>query len=181
MNKSDLIPSLLKLAISATEKGKFKEAEEIFLKIIDLNDNILLPYINIINIDERILNEKNYKKIKEITNNPFLNNYQKAIGNYLLSINEKRNKNFKNEIHLLEKAYLFLDKAKTKIQYQSELYFKNILPKFWNKKKYNIDKVIIKKNSHFNPIFIIGLPRSGSTLIEMVNSPKIPSRLPQPA
>ena len=78
MNKSDLIPSLLKLAISATEKGKFKEAEEIFLKIIDLNDNILLPYINIINIDERILNEKNYKKIKEITNNPFLNNYQKC-------------------------------------------------------------------------------------------------------
>ena len=91
--------------------------------------------LNIINIDEGILNEKNYKKIKEITNNPSLNNYQKAIGNYLLSINEKRNKNFKNEIHLLEKAYLFLDKAKTKIQYQSELYFKNILPKFWNKKK----------------------------------------------
>ena len=170
MNKSDLIPSLLKLAISATEKGKFKEAEEIFLKIIDLNDNILLPYINIINIDERILNEKNYKKIKEITNNPFLNNYQKAIGNYLLSINEKKNKNFKNEIQLLEKAYLFLDKAKTKIQYQSELYFKNILPKFWNKKKYNIDKVTIKKNSHFNPIFIIGLPRSGSTLIETILS-----------
>ena len=62
MNKSDLIPSLLKLAISATEKGKFKEAEEIFLKIIDLNDNILLPYINVINIDEGILNEKIIKK-----------------------------------------------------------------------------------------------------------------------
>ena len=46
------------------------------------------------------------------------NNSQKAIGNYLLSINEKRNKNFKNEIYLLEKAYLFLDKAKTKIEYQ---------------------------------------------------------------
>ena len=145
MNKSDLIPSLLKLAISDTQKGKFKKAKEIFLKIIDLNDNILLPYLNLINIDEEILEEKNYKKISELCNQNQLNNSQKAIGNYLLSINEKRNKNFKNEIYLLEKAYLFLDKAKTKIEYQSELYFKNILPKFCNKKKYNIDKVTIKK------------------------------------
>ena len=67
MNKSDLKPSLLNLAISATQKGKFKEAKEIFLKIIDLNDNILLAYINIINIDEGILTTKNYKKIKEFT------------------------------------------------------------------------------------------------------------------
>ena len=170
MNNSNLIPSLLESGISAAQQGKFKEAKEFFLKIIDLNDNILLPYLNLINIDEEILEEKNYKKISELCNQNQLNNSQKAIGNYLLSINEKRNKRFENEINFLEKAYLFLYKSKTKINYQSEIYFKNILPKFYNKKKYKIDKATAKKNSHFNPLFIIGLPRSGSTLIETILS-----------
>ena len=40
MNNSNLIPSLLELGISATQQGKFKEAKEFFLKVIDLNDNI---------------------------------------------------------------------------------------------------------------------------------------------
>ena len=31
-----------------------------------LNDNILLPYINVINIDEGILNEKNYQSNQEV-------------------------------------------------------------------------------------------------------------------
>ena len=115
MNNSNLIPSLLESGISATQQGKFKEAKEFFLKIIDLNDNILLPYLNLINIDEEILEEKNYKKISELCNQNQLNNSQKAIGNYLLSINEKRNKRFKNEINFLEKAYLFLYKSKTKL------------------------------------------------------------------
>ena len=170
MNNSNLIPTLLELGISATQQGKFKEAKELFLKIIGLNDNILLPYLNLINIDEGILEQKNYKKIREISNKNHLNNSQKAICNYLLSINEKRNKRFQNEISFLEKAYLFLYKSKTKINYQSELYFKTILPKFYDKKKYKIDRVTGKKNSHFNPIFIIGLPRSGSTLIETIMS-----------
>ena len=170
MNNSNLIPSLLELGISATQQGKFKKAKEIFLKIIDLNDNILLAYLNLINIDEGILEEKNYIKIRELCEQNHLNNSQKAIGNYLLSINEKRNKRFENEIAFLEKAYIFLYKSKTKINYQSELYFKKILANFYNKKKYKIDKVTIKKNSHFKPIFIVGLPRSGSTLIETIMS-----------
>ena len=55
MSKSNLIPSLLKSGISAAQKGEFKEAKEIFLKIIDLNDNILSVYLNIINIELTLL------------------------------------------------------------------------------------------------------------------------------
>ena len=117
MSKSNLIPSLLQSGISAAQKGEFKEAKEIFLKIIDLNDNILSVYLNIINIDEGILKEKNYKKIQEILNHPWINDSQKAMGKFLLSINEKKNKRFINEISLLENAYSFLYKSKSKIEY----------------------------------------------------------------
>ena len=48
MSKSNLIASLLQSGISAAQKGEFKKAKEIFLKIIDLNDNILSVYLNII-------------------------------------------------------------------------------------------------------------------------------------
>ena len=90
MSKSNLIASLLQSGISAAQRGEFKEAKEIFLKIIDLNDNILSVYLNIINIVEGILKEKNYKKIQEILNHPQINDTQKAMGKFLLSINEKK-------------------------------------------------------------------------------------------
>ena len=170
MSKSNLIASLLQSGISAAQKGEFKKAKEIFLKIIDLNDNILSVYLNIINIDEGILKEKNYKKIQEILNYPWINDSQKAMGKFLLSINEKKNKRFINEISLLEKSYSFLNKSKSKTEYQSDLFFKTILPKFYSKKKYNVDTDTVKKNLYMSPVFIIGLPRSGSTLIESILS-----------
>ncbi len=170
MNKSNLIETLLKLGISAAEQGKIEEAKEAFLKIITINPNILLAYINLVNIDEKILKKKNFEKVREITNDPLVTNHQKAIGNFILSIYEKRNRKFKDEINLLDKAYYYLENSKTKINHQSNYFFQTLLPKFFSKKKYIIDSSIAKKNNNFNPIFIIGLPRTGSTLVESILS-----------
>ena len=164
------ISELINLGISEAEKGNFSEAEKIYLKIIDLNENYLLAYFNLLIINESLFDEKIFQKIKYILKNSNLNTYEKSIANFIISFYERKKKNFKKEIYYLDKAYSYSFKSNENINKQSNYYFRKIIPSSFDKKKYIINKEIQKKFKIYNPIFIIGLPRSGSTLIETILS-----------
>ena len=164
------ISELINLGISEAEKGNFSEAEKIYLQIIDLNENYLLAYFNLLIINESLFDEKIFQKIKYILKNCSLNTYEKSIANFIISFYERKKKNFKKEIYYLDKAYSYSFKSNENINKQSNYYFKKIIPSSFDKKKYIINEEIQKKFKIYNPIFIIGLPRSGSTLIESILS-----------
>ena len=51
---------------------------------------------------------------------------------------------------------------------QSEFYYKKIINIFYNKIKFNNYDISDRFLKNFSPIFIVGLPRSGSTLVESI-------------
>ena len=121
------ISELINLGISEAEKGNFSEAEKIYLQIIDLNENYLLAYFNLLIINESLFDEKILKKIKYILKNSNLNTYEKSIANFIISFYERKKKNFKKEIYYLDKAYSYSFKSNENINKQSNYYFKKII------------------------------------------------------
>ena len=87
-----------------------------------------------------------------------------------LAENEKKNENFNKEIDLLKYANEFSYQKKKNLHVQSNNYWLKVLPAKFNKIKYNKIEGEIRDTNGFYPIFIIGLPRCGSTLIESVIS-----------
>ena len=79
---------------------------------------------------------------------------------------EFKEKKYKNEFdHLIRGHQLYYDSAENKFKNNLN-YWLNILPK--NIKLINCNKNIKIDASNIKPIFIIGVPRSGSTLIEKI-------------
>ena len=83
---------------------------------------------------------------------------------------EKKKGEYKTEIGYLKKSHIDIFNSKKNYNLQSNFYFNEIISQ---KFKEIIFLNIKKKQSNFQkqfPIFIIGLPRSGSTLIETILS-----------
>ena len=93
-----------------------------------------------------------------------------ASSYFLLAENEKKKKNFDQEINLLSNANNFSFKNKENINIQSNEYWFNIISKKFDRIEYLQNKKILIKTKEIYPIFIIGLPRCGSTLIESIIS-----------
>ena len=73
-------------------------------------------------------------------------------------------KNYNEEIdYLLDARKIYSNRNQRAINQQFN-YYKNLLPKFLSK----IDKIEVDIDDNFQPIFIMGLPRSGTTLIEKI-------------
>mgnify|MGYP000737074189 CR=1 FL=1 len=148
-------------------KGNFSEAKKTFQKIIDYDGNEIRAYYEIADFlnDKEI--KKNIKSLKILENDnkqkygnkiylyftmgklfEKINKYDKAIHYYNLGNNLKR-KQINYSIDYDEKKFDALKKT---------------IDKFGANKKRNIGH----KSSR--PIFIVGMPRSGTTLIEQIVS-----------
>ena len=144
-------------------EGKNEEAIEHYkeaLKFIPNNFNVVY-HLSLLEPEVMDGNLKN--NIKKNLKNKNINKRNKSYANFLLSKYENRFGDYKKEIFYLDQAHkLYLDseiKKLTPIKY----WLKN-LPEinFLNNLKCHI------KSNNINPIFIFGLPRSGSTLIENI-------------
>ena len=146
--------------------GEIEDAKKLFSKLIKLNPNSIKSYyrlfrMNIDNFDKNYLN-----RLKSLEKNRNLSLSDKSLINFIFSKFEKNNNRVQDEINFLNKAHEFHFNNNIKYNLKIIEYYKNILIKNFDKisflKKKNIND-FVNKNS---PIFIIGLPRSGSTLIE---------------
>ena len=160
--------ALLNLAIVKQSIGKINEAKKIYLRLIDIDESKLSPYFGLLTLDESYLTDKNYTNINKIKKNQNLNYYEKGIVNFILSKKEKKKKNFKKEIEYLKNFHLNIFNSNYDYNTSSQFYYDHIIKKNFNKIEFINENKNEFKNNKLQPIFVIGLPRSGSTLIESI-------------
>ena len=162
--------ALVNLAILYHNLGKQKKATSFYKKILSTNPKNIGVLYNLASIDKSIIDEKKIKILKNIIKEKKLNNFSMASSYFLLAENEKKKKNFDQEINLLSNANNFSFKNKENINIQSNEYWFNIISKKFDRIEYLQNKKILIKTKEIYPIFIVGLPRCGSTLIESIIS-----------
>ena len=166
---SNYVKAVFNLALLYEEKGNLKEAEDLYKKALKIE---ILPsiYFNILRINENYIDKINLDNIKYICESRVDNPKERAYAYFILAIKERRKKNIENEIKYLELGHhLFMNSDK--IYLKSNDYWINKIPNIFLKKlKYS--KINNGENNlkNLNPIFVVGLPRSGTTLVETLIS-----------
>ena len=147
--------------------GKFEEAKIFFVKAVEINNLFSEPYKNYvqsINIKE---NDKIFNHLLEMIKQNHLNEEQKEVfyysaskGFFDLNKNDDAFKylNLANEIKFSRSNYSFKKEKKE---------FKEIKDYFYNREQSN-EKFPDQDNCI--PIFILGMPRSGTSLVEQIIS-----------
>ena len=160
---------LINLAYLEQSFGKFENANSIYKKLLILYPDYIETYYRMYLLNSNFLKEKYESLFNQIINKKNTSLHDRSLANYLLSkINKKRGE-YKLEIDYLKKSHKDIFNKKKKYNLQSNFYFHKIISRKFNKIIFSN----IKKNSKFFkyfPIFIVGLPRSGSTLVETILS-----------
>ena len=161
---------LINLAYLEQSYGNLEEAKDIYQKLLTLNPYYIETYYRIYLLNSDYLKEEYKSFFLEITNKENISLHERALANYLLSKIEKKKDEYKSEIDYLKKSHIDIFNSKKNYNLQSNFYYQEIISKKFEK---IIFSNIKKKNFNFEksfPIFIVGLPRSGSTLVETILS-----------
>tara|TARA_Y100000590_G_scaffold235292_1_gene264935 strand:+ start:1911 stop:3581 length:1671 start_codon:yes stop_codon:yes gene_type:complete len=149
--------------------GEKEEAIKYYKLAIKYDPENLSHHYALSDLDRSSLDENLNKRIKELKSKGNLKKQNLSYSNFLLSKYALNSKNYEKEFNYLLKGhsnYLMSEKA----EYRKDVeYWLNILPK--NDELNNLNsqnkKTEINKDI-FAPIFIIGVPRCGSTMIEKI-------------
>lgn len=160
---------IINLAILYQNLGKFNESKKFYLKAIELSPNQISLYSNLSRIDKNFINEEKINHISNILHNIKIDSSEMSFGFFLLAEFERKKGNFSKEIYYLKKGNESFFNFRKKTNQITLNYWENIIPKKYNRFTFINQN---KKNQFINskPIFIIGLPRSGSTMIEVLLS-----------
>ena len=161
------VPCLLNLAILFLNIGDKKNSEQYFKKIIKINNNYVYAYYGLFSLSQKLLRDKDFNHLEKVLKSRKTNLKDKSIINFLLSKKERKNKNVERELDFLHDYHKQSFDSNILYNKQSQFYYENVLKNFYN--KINLTN-LSKKYHDIKPIFIIGLPRSGSTLIESLLS-----------
>jgi len=164
-------PSILfNLALSLQSMGKINEAKKQYLKLITINPNDIKSYYGLFILDNKNINSTYYNKLKSLIKNDKISLFEKSLINFIFSKFEKKKGNLENEMKFLNISHKQCFDSNFTFNSQSNFYYNKIIFNFFNKIKFEdnfLEKENFNKNRH---IFIVGLPRSGSTLIETIIS-----------
>ena len=153
----------------------YKEMDEINKSVKSYEEAIKNNYENLSSIyylsylKNEVINFELEKKIKKIITKKNCTKENYAYGNFLLSKYEFKEKNYKKEFKYLYKGHSYYFELKKNSLNKEINYWLDELPNekiLKNFMKY--DKKFKKKEIEYKPIFIVGIPRCGSTLIEKV-------------
>ena len=147
------------------------KAIEYYRKAIKFEPENLSYYYHLNDLDKKFLNLEFTKKINKILENTNSTKKNLAYGNFLLAEHESRKKNYESEFNYLLKGHQnFLES--NVYNFKKEInYWLNLLPKSNDLFNISNSKKIIKEAPHpIRPIFIVGVPRCGSTLVEKIIS-----------
>ena len=148
-----------------TELGQFQEAAKCLQTALKDKPNDLETFYMLHRLGEKILDSTLKNKIDKIISEDDCTKMNLAYGNLLLAKFEQQAGNYERELDYLLKGHDYFFRSKdTKFKEELKYWF-NILPRIED--IVNLEKSN-ENNYHFKPIFIVGLPRCGSTLIEKV-------------
>jgi len=145
--------------------GQFQEAAKCLQTALKDKPNDLETFYMLHRLGEKVLDSTLENKIVKVISDSDCTKMNLAYGNLLLAKFEQQVGNYEKEVNYLLKGHDYFFQSKS-IKFKEELkYWFDILPRIE-------DIVSLKKsnenNNHIKPIFIVGLPRCGSTLIEKV-------------
>ncbi len=161
---------LFNLALALQSNGKVNEAKKQYLKLISINPNDVKSYYGLFVLDNRNINSTYYNKLQFLINSDKISLFEKSLINFIFSKLEKKKGNFESEINFLNISHQQCFNSNSIFNNQSDFYYKKVIPNFFNKIKFEKN---FKELENFNKnkhIFIMGLPRSGSTLVETIIS-----------
>ena len=147
------------------ESGDFEKAISFYEKATKSKPENLAYFYPLSDLKKEILGANLKNIIKKIINDNNCTKKNMAFGNFLLARYESEEKNYENEIDFLIKAHNnYFEFKKNKFSEQL---------KHWFEMAPNVDKLINlsksnKNNKQIKPIFIVGVPRCGSTLLEKI-------------
>jgi tetratricopeptide (TPR) repeat protein len=168
--KKDYLTAIVNIALYYEGIGNIAYAKEYYSKGIKISPKNLSIYFNLSKIDKRFISEEKIEFIEEVLKNHKLDELNTACGYFLLAKNEERKKRYDKEIDYLIIAHKHAFNNRKDFNALSTNYWLNFIPKNYNKFKYVSKNKYEKKMVNLNPIFIIGLPRSGSTIVESMIS-----------
>ena len=149
--------------------GDMKKAVEYYKKAIKHEPENLTYYYHLNDLDKKFLNSEFTKKISKIMKKTNSSKKNLAYGNFLLANYESGLKNYEKEFNYLLKGHQnFLES--NVYNFKKEInYWLNLLPKSEDLFHIHNSKKILKEAPQtIQPIFIVGVPRCGSTLIEKI-------------
>ena len=167
--KHDYLIAIINLAVYYQNIGKLEEAKNFYLRAIDLSPHKISIYFNLSRIDKKFITKEKIDYLTNLMEDEKVELLDKAYGFFLLAEQERKKKLSIKEIEYLKKAHQYLYNANLNKNNRTLNYWQNIIPKKYDKFSFINDN---KKNEliNFKPIFIIGLPRSGSTIAEAILS-----------
>jgi len=147
--------------------GEFEKAKKSYKNAINFEPENLEHYYLLSLLDKKVFEKDNEKKINQIMKRNKLSDRNKAYGNFLLSKFEFRKKEYKKEFKFLLSGHSCFYKANENFFKNQNNYTFKILPDVNKLIKLEKFKLVYNK---IKPIFIIGVPRCGSTLVEKIIS-----------
>jgi hypothetical protein len=161
------INTILNLANANYVTGNFLSARSLFLKAIKLNKYNPRPYYGLYLIKPQYLTSKHLLDLTQIKKTK-INLYESYLIEFLLSKNAKLKGNYQLELNHLYKYHSECFKFRNDFNLQGLFYYNEIISKHYKKINFNNTEYKETDLQNVSPIFIIGLPRSGSTLIESI-------------
>ena len=151
------------------ELGKIESAINCYRKALEHDPENLTYYYHLNDFENKILDSNLKNRINKILNNINSTKNNLAYGNLLLSRYEMQTKNYKKEFDYLLRGHQYYFESKEKKFKKEVEYSLNKLPKVKELFTFNKSANDIKNvNYNIKPIFIIGVPRCGSTLVEKI-------------
>lgn len=149
--------------------GQFKKAKNYYLKALEFQPLNLETLFTKIELNKETIDVKLKKKINEFMDKKNLSQKDYAYGNFILARHELQNRNFEKEFdHLLKGHSHYYQFGKIKYDRGIDYWFNQVQN---NKELMNLlelNKNAKKFKDKIKPIFIVGVPRCGSTVIEKV-------------
>jgi Tfp pilus assembly protein PilF len=149
-----------------TETGELEKAIASHKEAIKLEPQNLVHIYYLSELDKSFLNSEVKNKTEKILNQKKTYRINLAYGNFVLSRYERKEKNYHKEFNYLIKAHKnYFELKKEKFELGVRYCFNDVLQISKFSKLKNINS-----NNKIKPIFIVGVPRCGSTLIEKIIS-----------
>ena len=157
-------------AITLQSLGKIEKAKNFFKKLLYKNPNNIRAYYRLFRMNNENFDENYLNKIKSLENKNSISLEDKSLINYIFSKIEKNNNNLSKEIEFLNKAHNYIYESKEKYNLSLINYYFELLSNKFNEIQIKKKTDFSNSFSNLSPVFIIGLPRSGSTLVETLLS-----------
>ncbi|MDB9738793.1 sulfotransferase [Candidatus Pelagibacter sp.] len=168
--KKNYLTAITNLAVLYEGIGDTDNAQKFYIDGINLSPKNLSIYYNLNKINPNFVDKEKIEFISEVLKEEKLEPFSMAAGFFLLAENDRKKKNIEKEIKNLDIAHKYSFKDKISSNQKSRNYWLNIVPKIYNKFDFALEEKIPPTIKNFNPIFVVGLPRSGSTILEAILS-----------